>query len=57
MSDTPEKTPDGIVVVEVGCIRYKSPEQIAREKSPEYMEAELKRIFEKGPPLPPPELE
>jgi len=57
MSDTPKKMPDGIVKLDVGCFRRKSPEQMAREKSTEYLEAELKRILEMGPPQPPPELE
>jgi hypothetical protein len=53
MSDTPKKRPDGIVIVEVGCIRYKSPEKTARKISLEELEAEIKRILEKGPPKPP----
>jgi hypothetical protein len=53
MSDIPERMPEGVVKLDVGCFRQKSPEQIAREKSPEYLEAEIKRILEKGPPKPP----
>ena len=55
MNDTPKKRPDGIVVVEVGCIRYKSPEQTARKRSLEELEAELRLIFEQGPPQRPAE--
>jgi len=57
MSDIPKKMPDGVVPLDVGCFRQKSPEQMAREKSPEYLEAEIKRILEIVAPKPPAERE
>jgi hypothetical protein len=55
MSDTPKKIPDGVVFVDVGCFRQKSPKEMAEETSPEYLEAALKRILEDAPPQPPAE--
>jgi high-affinity K+ transport system ATPase subunit B len=52
MNDDPtEKVPDGVIKLDVGCFRQKTP----REMSLEYLEAALKRIFEQGPPQPPAE--
>jgi hypothetical protein len=53
MSDTPKKMPDGVVFVDAGCFRQKSPKEMAEETSREYLEAALKRILEGTLPQPP----
>jgi hypothetical protein len=51
MSDYPTKNMlDGVVSLDVGCFRQKTPKEMAEETSREYLEAAIKRILDEGPP-------
>jgi len=51
--DPKKRRPDGVVVLDVGCFRQKTPREMEEEADPKNLEARIKRILESKPPKPP----